>query len=150
MTVDHRAVQSVGPISGEIDRLRDVVLDPESTNCPACPSQLSDHRRLLHHILVFHPKEARDCVQFACYQCNVPFASQRTLSTHLASCPSARKRRREDNADDLSVDHAAKRAKLVTCCGYSFSGRKWNYARHLSTRHDQGNAQYLGLLMIGD
>lgn len=146
MDIDPEIESVGGALSAHsITRIKLWLADPNQTACPVsgCPAVLSSHQYLLNHLVATHASTARETVPFACYdRCNRAFGSQKTLLVHQQAYHGNKRGPEEKSELGENSDPPSKRAK-ITCCGYEFSGRrKWNYDRHLMTRHGQGDLLY--------
>lgn len=109
-----------------------------------CPVVRCQHRHVLSHVIHEHPEIAKSSVRFPCFECKRGFANAKTLAAHQTG----HKRRangaagaEEKAADSEEGAPEAKRVKteVPSCCGFEFSGRKWNYDRHFAARHSKGS-----------
>jgi hypothetical protein len=120
-------------ITAEQQKAYLAAIQSKSRVCPVCDLERSDHYIMLNHIVGHHPEVAALCIPYRCDACKTAFKSQNAVNKHHSN-KTCKKRRLSGESSD-----AVKFAKVETkCCGYSFSGRQWNFERHQRTKHGIG------------
>lgn len=127
----------------------------KSRVCPECGVQRGDHYSMVNHIVGFHKDLAQACIPHRCDDCFTAFKTAEAADKHKSeSCKKRDKSERRENREkrkgdeksssdgDAEDEKGEKKVKLqaaeTKCCGYSFSGRRWNLERHKRTRHGEG------------
>lgn len=101
-----------------------------SSVCPVCSAARADHYTMLNHVVGYHAALAKAGIPHRCDSCSIAFRSASNAERHKC----AKKRKAEADTDGQT-----KKSRIDTrCCGYQFSGRLWNYERHMRTKHQKG------------
>lgn len=116
-------------------------VESKSRVCPECSLQRADHYAMLNHIVGYHKDLARACIPHRCEPCSTAFKSAEAEKRHDNSCKNKDKSQKRKAEEQLAGEQ--KKPKQhdsdTKCCGYTFSGRRWNLERHKRTRHGVGN-----------